>query len=83
MIRPSWPTQPLDAPARNRVGERWHRIRSNGWTYQDPVNRIVTYCGLEADNPPYTNGPVDEVDDCAACRVALAGDVIAWGLGLR
>lgn len=70
--RPSFVNRP---PEQNRIGGRWHYTRSNGWTYQDPVNRVETWCGEKAENPPYRVssyflGPETEVD-CEPCKVAV------------
>ena len=64
----------LSDPQRNLIDGQWHRIKENRWAYQDPVNHIVTFCGLEADDPPYKMNSIFEKAEpqCAAC------DYIAW-----
>jgi len=55
---------------RNFIYGQWHRISNNTWTPTDPVNRIVTLCGLRANDPPYFS-PKDYFDratpSCTAC----------------
>jgi len=63
-------------PQRNFIDGEWHRIRINSWTYTDPVNRITTFCGKTADDPPYwvprfpPKKREPEGPECAACEQA-------------
>jgi hypothetical protein len=66
---------------RNFIDGEWHRILHNGWTPTDPVNRIATWCGLRADDPPYFS-PKDFFDratpSCFVCDTGPAGLRGGW-----